>query len=305
VVALSSEYEKLQKQHEQAQEDEKAGPIEREFLLYLQNEIGMVSKCWHGGDYEGNGIFSFLGKKGYGKKTDKKRKDYTHAIAQLKQTIQREYKAHTDWCIDMVYTVNYQSLPALDKAILPTLSKLVGVADYIMMNRKLSDEEIQEGNKLCVEYVQFYRKTYAQNKDEIQDILGKVNIRPKHHLLESHVPKFALKWKSVGMFSESAVETYHADVNKLQGRWSCVTRFEQYFQLCDDEGNARFLEAAKSKGKVSPAPALAKSSQQQKNATAPGTNDVGEGSPRTSQNLPLSPERAPRTKKRKEAKEGQ
>ena len=75
--------------------------------------------------------------------------------------------------------------------------------------------------------------------------------------------------------------------------------------LCDDEGNARFLEAAKSKGKVSPAPALAKSSQQQKNATAPGTNDVGEGSPRTSQNLPLSPERPPRTKKRKEAKEGQ
>ena len=49
----------------------------------------------------------------------------------------------------------------LESWLLPTLSKLVGVADYIMMNRKLPDEEIQEGNKLRVEYVQFYRKTYA------------------------------------------------------------------------------------------------------------------------------------------------
>ena len=72
-----------------------------------------------------------------------------------------------------------------------------------------------------------------------------------------------------------------------------------------DVRNARFQEAAKSKGKVSPAPALAKSSQQQKNATAPGTNDVGEGSPRTSQNIPLTPERARARKKRKEGEEGE
>jgi hypothetical protein len=42
-----------------------------------------------------------------------------------------------------------------------------------------------------------------------------------------------------------------------------------------------------------------------KNATAPGTNDVGEGSPRTPQNLPLTPERSRAKKKRKEDEEGE
>jgi hypothetical protein len=44
----------------------------------------------------------------------------------------------------------------------------------------------------------------------------------------------------VGLFSESAIETYHADVNKIQARWSSVKKVEQYLQLCDDESNTKF-----------------------------------------------------------------
>ena len=82
----------------------------------------MASKCWHGGDYEGNGIFAFLGKRGYGKSSDMSKRgssrDYTDAI----------------------------------------------------------------------EYAQFFRETFV--RQEIEHTLkgiGNVSIRPKHHLLESHL----------------------------------------------------------------------------------------------------------------------
>ena len=242
------ELDDLKSWHDQAREDEKAGPIERKFLLYLQQEIGMVSKCWHGGDYEGNGVFAFLGKFGYGKKTEKRR-TYKDAIAKLKKIL-RDMMTDLTWTNrGFEYLVKRSIFVTLDWAISPLLDRLKVVADYLMKNRKLTESEIQEGNKNCVEYVHFFRQTFVNCSEEHKAIIGQVNIRPKHHLLESHVPPFALKWRSIGLFSESAIETYHKDTNKLQTRWKSVQRAEQYLRLCDDNDNQQFLMAAQTKGR--------------------------------------------------------
>jgi hypothetical protein len=248
LVELNTKLDDQKCHFEQAKAEDQAGPVERKFLTHLQKDIGMVSKCWHGGDYEGNGIFAFLGKRGYGKNSDLSKRgssrDYTDAIQAAKDIMTSMINTKTWPNADFEYLVTNEIFVTFDQAITPLLDRLVFVADYIMKNRALTDQEIETGNKMCVDYVQFFRETFV--RQEIEHI-GNVNIRPKHHLLESHVPPFAKKWRSVGLFSESAIETYHADVNKLQVRWSSVKKVEQYLQLCDDESNTKFRQAAKDK----------------------------------------------------------
>lgn len=44
----------------------------------------------------------------------------------------------------------------------------------------------------------------------------------KVHILEVHLPAFAEKWGSVGLFAEDAAESIHALMNKLHRRYACI-----------------------------------------------------------------------------------
>ena len=125
LTQLNSELKDLQALHDQAEEDEKAGEIERGFLSYLQKDIGMVSQCWHGGDYQGNGVFAFLGKRGFGKKTEAKHKDYRDAIAQLKLLMQNKFDKHEWPNSDFEHRMISEVTPTLNNAMTPTLAKLL------------------------------------------------------------------------------------------------------------------------------------------------------------------------------------
>ena len=44
----------------------------------------------------------------------------------------------------------------------------------------------------------------------------------KVHIIEAHLPAFAKRWHTVGLFAEDACESIHALVNVLNRRFACV-----------------------------------------------------------------------------------
>ena len=52
-------------------------------------------------------------------------------------------------------------------------------------------------------------------------------ISPKLHMLIVHVPQFAQKYNNLGLYSESAFESIHGEVNKLEQVFANVTNREK------------------------------------------------------------------------------
>lgn len=50
----------------------------------------------------------------------------------------------------------------------------------------------------------------------------KTHVQLKIHIIESHLIKFARRWRSVGLFAEDACESIHALINRLNRRFACV-----------------------------------------------------------------------------------
>ena len=69
-------------------------------------------------------------------------------------------------------------------------------------------------------------------------------MRPKHHVLETHIPIFAKKWRVVGLFGEDIVEAVHREVNVLE---STITNLKNQhiakMKYIDDRFNLYFEQA--------------------------------------------------------------
>ena len=195
----------------------------------------MVSKTYHGGAYEGPSILRLFGMD----KIKTERRTYKDTVQAMRTTIEQLVKGnlvskHTS---NAVYDL-------LDETFVPLCDKLHKVLLFVTTDKKFSDAEIKEGIQDCKEYVQLFRDKLA-NMDvpQLRDMAQ--NIRPKHHILETHIPEFVERWKSIGRFSESVIETYHHECNKVQNRWAAITNRQQYLRCCNDLDERKFEQAAK------------------------------------------------------------
>ena len=99
----------------------------------------------------------------------------------------------------------------------------------------------------CVEYVQYWRENFVLNTVKYT---GQHHTRLKHHALESHVPPFAIKYKSIGRYGEGVIEVVHKVTNNLRdGRYNNVKNKNRYFRLCDDDANQSFESGCKNEEK--------------------------------------------------------
>ena len=74
----------------------------------------------------------------------------------------------------------------------------------------------------------------------------KVTITSKMHLLETHVPEFARKWRATGFFSEDVVESLHKDCNEEQRTLCSLRNAQDKMSVGADMRNLRFEQAARS-----------------------------------------------------------
>jgi hypothetical protein len=91
--------------------------------------------------------------------------------------------------------------------------------------RMLEPGEIDHLSDLCSRYAQEFRlesqkpwRLAARKKK----IAKQLHVPLKLHFLQIHVPQFARRWGSVGLFSEDAAESIHALWNRLNRRYACI-----------------------------------------------------------------------------------
>ena len=82
---------------------------------------------------------------------------------------------------------------------------------YLMAARRLTDVEIVElrmtANTLGAKFPVMYPTR---------------QISPKLNIMFIHVPVFAERWRSIGIFSESAFESIHGEFNQYDKTYACI-----------------------------------------------------------------------------------
>jgi hypothetical protein len=92
-------------------------------------------------------------------------------------------------------------------------------------SRMLEPGEIDHLSDLCSRYAQEFRlesqkgwRLAARKKI----VAKQLHCPLKLHFIEIHVPRFARRWGSIGLFSEDAAESIHALMNRLARRYACI-----------------------------------------------------------------------------------
>ena len=86
--------------------------------------------------------------------------------------------------------------------------------------RQLTEDEICELETKCTKLGEIMPR-----------VLGG-NITPKMHELIHHVPQFARRWRTVGLFREEGMEAKHHEVNGINSVMSCMRREEERLTMC-------------------------------------------------------------------------
>lgn len=77
--------------------------------------------------------------------------------------------------------------------------------------------------------------------------------KPKHHILETHVPIFARVWRCVSRFAEDVVESMHREVNKIMDTLTNLSNQHlKMMQLVDDRLNLLFEQEARKEVRTKP-----------------------------------------------------
>jgi hypothetical protein len=242
VAEIDGELQQLSHEHDRLEAEGQLGPALQHFTCYMRKEIGAEATVYHGGKLEGNGINRFLGH------TDKTHnaKTYDDALTSTLLFVQPQLGAVQHSIIEGV--VNH--------VIRPQCGMLSHVC-YVINSYADLTGHIDEAIACCTGYVKYYRETWAQEPSDSATAHvrwahyycgGTRNVRPKLHMLETHVPEFLLKWGSTGIYSESVIEAYHAVANQRRRTFAASADPLQYLQLCDDEDNRKLYVQADSDG---------------------------------------------------------
>ncbi len=105
------------------------------------------------------------------------------------------------------------------------LWQLFAQIDKIMhAPRFLSEEEIAKFKETCYDLGVHYRERF---KD--------CSISRKLHMLIFHLPEFAAKWKTIGLFSEQKLEALHGKVNKIERDYQGIPDPKRKLSLVFDQ----------------------------------------------------------------------
>jgi hypothetical protein len=243
LAKIGDELQQLSQEHDRMEAEGQLGPSLQHFTCYMRKEIGAEATVYHGGKLEGNGINRFLGH------TDKTRnvKTYDDALTSTQQFMRTKLGQVQCDVIDGV--VNH--------GLRPQCGMLSNVC-YVINSYADLTGHIDEAIACCTGYVKYYRETWAHkpNDDSTAHVTqahfycgGTRNVRPKLHMLETHVPEFLKQWGSTGIYSESVIEAYHAIANQRRRTFAASSHdMLQYLQQCDDADNRNLYVHANEEG---------------------------------------------------------
>ena len=91
----------------------------------------------------------------------------------------------------------------------------------------LEPHEIAYLEMLCPKYAEDFRAAIKvewrrEARRTKKGKKGQVHTPLKLHMMEVHVPQFARRWGSVGLFAEDAFESIHALWNKIMRSCACI-----------------------------------------------------------------------------------
>ena len=192
------------------------------------------------GDWAGHALRAFLGHE----KARSVEKTFVGLYAKLTEKIE----ALDDTLIDE--RVNKSDLLEM-VGVLETLSLKLAAAHkfYASIRPFESDDELEAGIRACKDHVSYYRNTICKNcKLNCMTKTGSNRVKackPKHHLLETHVPISARVWRCVLRFAEDVVESMHREVNKIMdGMTNLSNQHLKMMQAVDDRINLLFGQEA-------------------------------------------------------------
>lgn len=105
--------------------------------------------------------------------------------------------------------------------------RLGGIVD-LFVARFLTDDEVNALCMRCWDLGHWYPKNFP-----------KQTIPPKLHILVCHVPECAIRWRSIGLFSEHGLEALHAEVNSIERVYQTVRERTTRMKLVFDTRHAR------------------------------------------------------------------
>ena len=231
VKKLKKEVDELKKQPDAAAQ--MGGEISKWATTWLHDNA-VTSQVFHGGDWQGNSCRDFLRRK---ENDDSKDVVYVAFIKKLCQKID-EIPGDTQ-----AKQKQKEKLITFLNGIFKSLcDKLVPVVSALSSTEEFTDQQCDNAAASCKEYVRYYR----EQRDNINKVLEGVNVKPKLHVLETHVVEWYQEWRSVGFFGEDVVESLHAVINKHQRiQSSSFARDKRkYYQTVDDELNLLFEQFA-------------------------------------------------------------
>ena len=230
---------KAEQKKNKEKETEKGGEITTWAIDWLHTNA-VTSQVFHGGDWQGNSCRAFLRNKAKG--DDSSDEIYIAFINNLTKKIQ-EISADTQ----AKKKAQENLITFLNGVFRSICTKLAPVISALSSTDTFSDEQCDNAADACKEYVRFYREQLST----IRKTIDGVNVKPKMHVLETHVPEWLSEWRSVGFFGEDVVESLHAVVNKLQRvQSSSFARDKRkYIQTVDGELNLLFAQFASAQGK--------------------------------------------------------
>ena len=120
---------------------------------------------------------------------------------------------------------------------------------YASIKPAESKADLDSGIAACKEYVRYFRSTMCKTGCTLTVLTATAsarNVKPKHHVLGTHIPIFARHWGCVGRFAEDVVESVHHVVNLVNAEVTNLANQPlMQFQINDDKQNLVFELAAK------------------------------------------------------------
>lgn len=187
---LEARLESIENQVEDISEKikmKKGGAVER-FEEGL-SKLGVDRQAFHGGVFIGNHIYKM---------------------------IRAEGPATVTACIE-----SSDEMQQKEKVLLQgILTSLGNIVQLMGKARFLSEEEISKLCQSCSILGKQYEELMAIYKGDKESKF--MTVTPKLHLLITHVPEFAQKYKTVGIISEHGLESLHATLNGIGRRFACL-----------------------------------------------------------------------------------
>ena len=102
---------------------------------------------------------------------------------------------------------------------------------------------ISIGCQACRDFVTLYRDKFCGGVHPV--LQQNFSVLPKMHILEIHVPEFAMRWGTVAFFGVDVIETVHKEYNEMGRRLAGVRNVHDNMACSEDIRNLKFEQGAR------------------------------------------------------------